>query len=121
MMATRALKLVLDHHGGADWHDPWGSAISLHFDICEVLDAAADAADLTPALFAEWQYHRSPVVAVPSLDTLAAEVDDPAGCGGAAHLAAALRDGDISVADLVYTGRVMDTYCRLLERAGRSY
>jgi len=120
-MASKTVQRVLDHHGGADWYDPWGSAMDLHFDICEVLDAADVAGDLTPALFAAWQYHRSPVVAVPSLDTLAAEVDDPAGGGGAAHLAVALRDGDISVADLVYTGRVMDTYCRLLELAGKSY
>lgn len=114
------VKLIADHAGAWDWaHDPYGTALNLAFDICEVLDASDVAGDLTPAPFARWDYHRSPVAAVPSLDTLA---DDEEGESyGARALADSLRGGEITQQHLIAAGDVLDRYIRLLTAAGRDY
>lgn len=115
---SKTLQTVLDHAGADDWHDAWGTAVNLAFDICETLDAADVAGDLTPTHFTQWGYRRGAAVAVPALETLAADSETSYGAAG---LAQALLDGDITTSDLVYVGNVMDRYTRLLDAAGRSY
>lgn len=111
-------KLVTDHAGADDWYDTYGTAMNLAFDICEVLDAADVAGDITPALFARWVYNRGAAARVPSLDTLASEEGDSY---GAQSLAQALLDGAITTDDLIYVGDVMHRYTGLLIAAGRDY
>lgn len=113
------MKLIADHAAADDWaYDPWGTANMLAFDICEVLDAADIEGDITPEPFARWEYRR-PACAVPALETLAA--DEEGDSYGARCLAQALLAGDITVADLIYAGDVLDRYTRLLRAAGRDY
>ena len=113
-------KLVTDHAGADDWaYDPYGTAMGLAFDICEVLNAADVEGDITPELFSKWEYRPSPIT-VPSLETLAAQGED-ADSYGAVCLAQAVIDGDITQADLAYAGNVMHRYTALLIAAGRDY
>lgn len=112
-------KLVADHAGAHDWgHDPYGTGMTLAFDVAAVLDAADVAGDITPEPFARWEYGRG-AATVPSLDTLASDTHGDS--YGAQSLAQALLDGDITTDDLIYVGDVMDRYTRLLDAAGRSY
>lgn len=114
-------KLVTDHAGADDWAcDPYGTAMGLAFDICEVLNASDIEGDVTPPLFSQWQYSPSPHVTVPSLETIAAQGED-SDSYGAVYLAQALIDGDVSQADLIYAGNVMHRYTALLTAAGRDY
>lgn len=113
------MKLIADHAGADDWaHDPYGTASNLAFDICEALDASDIEGDVSPAPFAAWQYQRGAAVAVPSLESLAYDSET---AYGAAGLAQALLDGDITQADLIYAGNVLDRYISLLTAAGRDY
>lgn len=128
-MSSKRFDRVADIAGADDWqHDPRGTAIVLHFDIAEVLDAADIEGDVTPKPFARWQYRRSPIVSVPSIDTLAERAehfcegewaDDYS--YGVIALAVAYRDGDITNADLIYAGDVLSRYTAWLDRHGRSY
>lgn len=112
------MKLIADHAGADDWaYDPWGTANMLAFDICAVLDAADVEGDLTPEPFARWEYRRG-ARSVPSLETLASEEGESY---GEQALAQALLDGEITVANLIYAGNVLDRYTRLLAAAGRDY
>lgn len=116
---SNTLKLVADHAGADDWaHDPYGTAMNLAFDICEVLDAADIEGDITPQPFTRWCYNRGACVTVPSLETLASEEGDSY---GAQSLAQAILDGDITTKQLIYVGDVMDRYTRILAAAGRDY
>lgn len=109
---SNRLQTVIDRAGAEDWaHDPWGVALNLAFDICEVIDAAEGR---TPS---RWDYHRG-ASQVPSLETLAADEGDSY---GAQFLAQAVLDGDITTDDLIYAGDVLNRYTRLLDAAGRSY
>lgn len=113
------VKKIADYAGADDWgHDPYGTGMNLFFDVCEVLNAADVAGDLTPEPFARWAYSPSRFVTVPSLDTLAAEEGDSY---GAQALAQSLLDGEITQAELLAAGDVLDRYTRLLDAAGRSY
>jgi len=114
--------------GADDWYDKWGTAMGLFFDIAEVLDMTDIAGDVTPEPFAQWQYRRSPVGAVPAIETVAARAEDFSGgewsddfSYGVVSLAAAYRDGEITQDDLIYAGNVLQRYTALLELAGRSY
>lgn len=112
------LKTVADHAGADGWtYDPWGTAALLAFDICAVLDAADIEGDITPAPFARWDYHRG-AHTVPSLETLANEGGDSY---GEQSLAQAILDGDLTPADLIYAGNIIDRYMALLTAAGRDY
>jgi hypothetical protein len=114
------IKLIADHADAWDWaHDPYGTAVGLAFDICEVLNAADVEGDITPEPFARWQYSPSPYVAVPSLDTLADEEDGDS--YGVRALAESLRDGEITTDQLIKAGDVLDRYIDLCILAGRDY
>ena len=113
--------------GADDWYDKWGTAMNLFFDIAEVLDMTDIEGDVTPEPFAQWQYRRSPVT-VPAIETVAARAEYFSEGEWAndysysvVSLAVAYRDGDISQADLVYAGNVLERYTALLELAGVSY
>lgn len=114
---SKRFKIVADMAGADGWYDAYGTAMGLAFDICEVLNAADIEGDVTPPLFDRWAYSPSPYVAVPSLESLAAQADS---CGVVA-LAQSLLAGDITQADLIYVGDVMDRYISLLIAAGRDY
>jgi len=114
--------------GADDWYDKWGTAINLFFDMAEVLDMTDIEGDVTPGPLAQWQYRRSPVVAVPSIETVAARAEDFAEGEWAddysysvVALAVAYQDEVIFQADLVYAGNVLERYTALLELAGVSY
>ena len=114
--------------GEDDWHDPWGAAMNLFFNIAEVLDMTDISGDVTPEPFAQWQYRRSPLVTVPAIETVAARAEDFAEgewsddySYSQVSLAAAYRDGEITQDDLIYAGNVLQRYTALLELAGRSY
>jgi cbb3-type cytochrome oxidase subunit 1 len=114
--------------GVDDWYDKWGTAMNLFFDIAEVLDMTDIEGDVTPGPFAQWGYRRSPVVAVPSIETVAARAEDFAEGEWAddcsytvVALAVAYRDEVITQADLVYAGNVLERYTTLLQSAGVSY
>lgn len=115
---SNRLKLVTDHAGAEFCHDPWGVAVNLAFDICEVLDAADIEGDITPTPFTDWGYQRGAAATVPSLETLAADTETSYGAAG---LAQAVLDGDITTDDLIYAGSIISRYTGLLEAAGRSY
>jgi hypothetical protein len=103
---------VAEIAGVDDWsHDPWGSALSLHFAICDVLTAAGGADDA----LAEWDYHRG-AVAPETLAEIAGGEDYTA-----AALAESLIAGVLTVADLVRAGNVLQRYETLAKRAGRDY
>lgn len=110
---SNRLQTVIDLAGAEDWeHDPWGVALNLAFDICEVIDAAEGH---TPA---RWDYHRG-ASPVPSLESLAFMEGEES--WGASFLAQAVLDGEITTNDLIYAGDVLNRYTRLLDAAGRSY
>lgn len=116
------IKLIADIAGADDWaYDPWGTGNMLAFDICEVLDAADIEGDITPQPFARWQYRRGAAVTVPSLETLAAQDIEECDSYGAVSLAQALLDGQVTQADLIHAGDVLDRYLRLVKAAGRDY
>lgn len=111
------MKLIADHAGAEDWrHDPYGTAVNLHFDICEVLDA--DSTDEGAVALAQWKCSRG-AVARQSLESIAFYEGDSG--FGAAGLAQALLDGEVTQADLIYAGNVLDRYTDLLTAAGRDY
>lgn len=111
-------KTVADHAGADGWtYDPWGTAALLAFDICAVLNAADIEGNITPEPFARWEYRPSPYVTVPSLESLTTSGDSY----GEQSLAQAILDGDLTPADLIYAGNVIDRYMALLTAAGRDY
>lgn len=118
---SNRFKLVADHACADGWaYDPWGTAMSMFFDIAAVLDASDIDGDITPKLFTKWAYRPSPHFTVPSLHTLAAQGDE-VGASGEQSLAQAVLDGDITTDDLIYVGDVMHRYTALLRAAGRDY
>ncbi|ALA48191.1 hypothetical protein AU152_gp78 [Mycobacterium phage Phlei] len=123
-----ALKKVLDIAGAEFDYDKWNVAMSLFFDIADVLDASDIEGDVTPEVFARWQYHRAPFRAVPSLETIASRAEDFIEGEWAddysyatVALASALLIGEITQQDLVYVGDVLSRYTSLLGKAGLSY
>jgi hypothetical protein len=114
--------------GADDWQsDPWGTTLGLHFDICAVLDASDIEGDVTPGPFARWQYSRG-LASVPALETIAARAEDflegewaDDYSYGTVALASALLEGDITQADLVFAGDVLERYAGLLRSAGLDY
>jgi propanediol dehydratase small subunit len=99
--------------GVDDWsHDPWGSALSLHFAICDVLTAAGGADDA----LAEWDYHRG-AAAPETLAEIAGSTEDYT----AAALAESVIAGELTCADLVRARNVLQRYETLAKRAGRDY
>ena len=107
--------------------DPWGTAMGLLFDVAQVLDMSDIEGDVTPGTFARWQYRRAPFT-VPDIDTVADRAGD---CSegeyaddysfGVIALAVAYRNGEITQADLIRAGDVLDRYTALLRLAGRDY
>jgi hypothetical protein len=119
---------IADIAGSDDWqHDPFGTAIALHFAIAEVLDMSDVAGDVTPRPFDRWQYRRAPFT-VPALETVAARAEDFSEGEftddydyATIALAAALHEEQITQADLVYVGDVLSRYVALLDLAGKTY
>ncbi|BBC53801.1 hypothetical protein [Mycobacterium phage PP] len=123
-MASDRFNLIADIAGADDWYDLYGTALNLHFDIAEVLDASDVEGDVTPGPFARWQYRRPPLT-VPDLETIAARAEDFSEGEWAddygyatVALASALLAGEITQADLVYVGDVLSRYLTLLEANG---
>ena len=119
---------IADIAGADDWqYSPWGTSMGLFFDVASVLDMSDVEGDVTPKPFARWQYQRAPF-AIPAIETVAARGDD-FNEGELADdftyaqvaLAMAYRDEEITQADLIYAGDVLDRYTKLLRRAGRGY
>ena len=102
-MSSNTVRKILDHAGADDWYDAWGTALNLAFDICEVLNATGE--DIP----SDWEYRRR------------RSSQQKPSKRSAAWLAAALRDGDITVTELIHTGHVVTRYGRLLALAGRDY
>ncbi len=104
---------VADHAGIDDWkYDPWGCALSLHFAICDVLDAIGGY----EYVLARWDYHRG-AVQPSTLQGLAALDDgDPA-----AYLAESVIDGSLTVESLIHAGDVLERFESLLKLNGRDY
>ena len=82
---------------------------------------------MTPEPFARWDYHR-PACTVPDIETVAARADQFSEgewaddhSYGTVGLAVAYVDGEITQADLIYVGNVLDRYSRILQAAGRDY
>lgn len=119
---------IADIAGADDWeHDPWGTSMGLFFDVASVLDMSDVAGDVTDVVFRRWDYHRAPF-AIPSIETVAARGDDfnegefaDDYTYAQVSLAIAIRDGDLSQADLVYAGDVLARYTDLLKRSRRDY
>lgn len=115
--------------GADDWdHDPWGTSMGLFFDVASVLDMSDVEGDVTPEPFARWQYGRPTFWGMPSIEEVAARGDDfnegefaDDYSYAQISLAMALRDGELTQADLVYAGDVLDRYSNLVKRAGRDY
>lgn len=129
-LESSPLRRVIDICGADDWqHDPWGTAMGLFFDIASVLNSSDIEGDVTPALFANagpctgrWQYSPSPHVTVPSLESLALTGEDSlADSYGEQSLAQALLDGEITQADLIYAGDILNRYTALLRLNGKDY
>jgi hypothetical protein len=127
-LATSPLRQVIDIAGADDWeYDPWGTAIGLAFDVASVLDMSDVDGAVTPQPFARWEYRRAPFT-VPAIETVAARADDYSEgewaddhTYGEVSLAAAVRDGHITQADLIYAGDVLNRYTALLVANGRDY
>lgn len=112
------LKTVADYAGADGWsYDPWGTATMLAFDICAVLNAADIEGNITREPFARWEYRPSPYVTVPSLESLATSGDSY----GEQYLAQAILAGDLTQADLIHAGNVLDRYTAILRAAGLDY
>lgn len=127
-MHKSRFEIVADIAGAEDWeHDPYGTAVALHFDIASVLDMSDIEGDVSPEPFDRWEYRRAPFT-VPAIETVAAraadfnegEFSDDYSYAEIA-LAVAVRDGQLSQADLIFAGDVCSRYARMLDRAGRSY
>lgn len=101
-------------------YDRWGWSMVLLFDVASVLDSADVAGDLSSAAFARWDYHRSPMVTVPSVETLAYGSDEDTEYGRPV-IAEALLAGKISVVDLIHIGDVLSRYADLLRANGSNY
>lgn len=128
-LKTSPLRRVIDHAAADDWqHDPWGTAMGLMFDIASVLNMSDIEGDATPAPFQRWNYNPSPYVAIPAIETVAARADDYSEgewaddyTYGEVSLAVAVRDGEITQADLIYAGDVLNRYTALLAANGKDY
>lgn len=127
-MTSSRFDHIADIAGADDWkHDPFGTAIALHFDIASVLDMSDIIGDVTPGPFARWQYRRAPFTVL-SIETVAARADDfnegewaDDFTYGQVSLAAAVESEQLSQDDLIYVGDVLDRYAELLRRNGRDY
>ena len=131
MIHKSRFDIIADIAGADSWqHDPWGTSMNLFFDIAAVLDMSDVEGNVTPEPFARWQYRPANVRigGVNDLESVAARADDFsegefAGdySYGTIMLASALVEGDITQADLIYAGNVLDRYTELLRRAERDY
>jgi hypothetical protein len=99
--------------GVDDWEfDPWGSALGLHFAICDVLHAIGESGDA----LARWEFRPSPFAVADTLPGLIESEDY-----SVSALAESVIDGVISVEDLVRAGEVLSRYTALAVLAGRDY
>lgn len=126
-MRSSRFDRVRDIAGADDDSDRWGWAMNLFFDVASVLDMSDIECDVTLQPFDRWQYQRAQV-AVPDIETVAARADDFTEgeyaddyTYGEVALAVAVRDGDLTQADLIYAGDVLDRYTSLLRLAGMDY
>lgn len=111
-------KRIADIAGADDWYDAWGTAMSLHFDIAAVLDASDIDGSVTPWPFARWEYQRPPFT-VPSIESMISGADLYS--YGEVELAKAYFNGEITQADLIHAGDVLERYERTLRAAGKDY
>jgi hypothetical protein len=120
-----------------DWDsgDPWGSAMSLFFDVAQVLHMTSEVVmesdgyhDHALEAFARWDYRPSPYVSVPDIEDVVARAehfsegefaDDYS--WNVVQLASAVHSGEITQADLIYVGNVLDKYTNILRIAGKDY
>jgi hypothetical protein len=127
-LESSPLRRVIDIAGADDWeYDPWGTAMGLMFDVASVLDMSDIEGDITPQPFARWEYRRAPFT-VPAIETVAARADNYSEgewaddhTWGEVSLAVAVRDGEITQADLIYAGDVLNRYIALLAANQRDY
>lgn len=111
-----------------DAHDQWGTAIGLFFDVAEVLNMSDIEGDVTPSLFARWDYRPSPYVTIPAIETVAERAENFSEGEFAddysynvVMLASALHNEQITQDDLIYLGNVLDKFTDLLRSAGKDY
>lgn len=104
-----------------------GAELPTLYDIASVLDMSDIEGNVTPQPFTRWQYRRAPFT-VPSIETVAERADNFIEGEWAddftyaqIQLAVAVRDGEVSQADLIYAGDVLDKYTSILRRAGKDY
>jgi hypothetical protein len=114
--------------GDFDSYDKWGSAMALFFGVAAVLDMTDIEGDVTPGPFARWEYNRAPYTSVPSVEIVAARVEDFSEGEFADDfsyaeiaLAAAYVAGEVTQDDLIYAGDVLDRYTAQLRLAGADY
>jgi hypothetical protein len=106
-----AIDVMID---GWDGGDPWGSAMSLAFAVCDVALAAGVP---EPG----WLLKYSPGMSSPNLDEMADETNDSDTTLEAHLLASAYLDGSVSDADLIRAARVLRFYLLMCKRAGFDY
>jgi hypothetical protein len=120
---------VADIAGADDWdHDLWGTAMGLFFDVASVLDMSDIEGDVTPEPFKRWEYRRAPFTVI-ALDAVAGRAGDDFHEGefsddytyAQVELARAMRERELTQADLIYAGDVLDRYTRLLRANGKDY
>ena len=128
-MTTKRFDRIADIAGAEDWdHAPLETSLGLFFDIASVLDMSDIEGDVTPEPFARWQYRRTPFT-VPSIETVADRYISEFSEGewsddytyGQIELAYALHNEQITQADLIYAGDVLNRYLELLKLADRDY
>lgn len=97
-------------------HDPWGTAISHLFSVCDVLSAAGE--DIP----ASWEF-RHGAYNDPTLEEMADDLgsDDPAYAFSAMSMAAYVLEGSISADDLRAWGNVLSRYCDVARANGHDY
>lgn len=90
-----------------DPYDPWGSAVSAHFDIAECL--YRNGADVPAA----WEFRPSPVLSVGD------KLDEDEASMFSLDIEVMLAGGHY--ANLIHAGTVLGRYSNLLKLAGKSH
>lgn len=105
-----AIDAMIDSFDGGD---PFGSAMSMAWAVAECGRAMGE-----PEPGQRLNYRPSPLSYTRTIDDLA---DDTGGDYETTVLAQAIRDGRVTVPDLVVAARVLNRYLNLCRKAGRDY
>lgn len=84
-------------------YDPWGTSMSWHFALCDVMVEWAP-----PYPPADWKFRQA--MAGPDTESFAYQ-----------ELTSLMESGELSSTDLLRIGNVLHRYEAMLDRAGRSY